>query len=54
VVFDGAPSALTERVARELYDLEATEVMGGEDLGSEPAGGMPPAGVPVLGSAAAA
>ena len=28
VVFDGAPSALTEHIARELYDLEADEVMG--------------------------
>ena len=28
VVFDGAPSALTEHIARELYDLEANEVMG--------------------------
>ena len=28
VVFDGAPSALTESIARELYDLEADEVMG--------------------------
>ncbi|MEY9446165.1 phosphonate transport system ATP-binding protein [Bradyrhizobium diazoefficiens] len=28
VVFDGAPSALTDHVARELYDLEATDVMG--------------------------
>jgi len=29
VVFDGAPDILTEHVARELYDLEANEVMGG-------------------------
>jgi phosphonate transport system ATP-binding protein len=29
VVFDGAPAALTDRIARELYDLEANEVMGG-------------------------
>ncbi|WP_157083642.1 phosphonate ABC transporter ATP-binding protein [Bradyrhizobium manausense] len=29
VVFDGAPSALTDLVARELYDLEAADVMGG-------------------------
>jgi len=29
VVFDGAPSVLTDLVARELYDLEATDVMGG-------------------------
>ncbi|OYZ87231.1 MAG: phosphonate ABC transporter ATP-binding protein, partial [Xanthobacter sp. 17-67-6] len=27
VVFDGAPEALTEGVARELYGLEAGEVM---------------------------
>ncbi|MGV7213132.1 phosphonate ABC transporter ATP-binding protein [Bradyrhizobium sp. UFLA05-112] len=47
VVFDGAPSALTEHVARELYDLEASEVMGGVPL---PA----PEAVPALGSAAAA
>ncbi|WFU41676.1 phosphonate ABC transporter ATP-binding protein [Bradyrhizobium sp. CB82] len=47
VVFDGAPSALTEHVARELYDLEASEVMGGMPL-------PVPGGVPVLGTAAAA
>src|ERR1700739_1340194 len=29
VVFDGAPAILTEHIARELYDLEANEVMGG-------------------------
>jgi phosphonate transport system ATP-binding protein len=28
VVFDGAPAALTEHIARELYDLEADEAMG--------------------------
>jgi phosphonate transport system ATP-binding protein len=28
VVFDDAPAALTEHIARELYDLEADEVMG--------------------------
>ncbi|EKS42330.1 phosphonate ABC transporter ATP-binding protein [Afipia clevelandensis] len=28
VVFDGAPAALTDSIARELYDLEAGEVMG--------------------------
>src|SRR6201997_4752665 len=28
VVFDGAAAALTEHIARELYDLEANEVMG--------------------------
>ena len=29
VVFDGAPAMLTDHIARELYDLEANEVMGG-------------------------
>jgi phosphonate transport system ATP-binding protein len=47
VVFDGAPSALTDHVARELYDLEATDVMGGTPV---PA----PEGIPALGTAAAA
>src|SRR5471030_538391 len=28
VVFEGAPAALTDHIARELYDLEANEVMG--------------------------
>ncbi len=28
IVFDGAPATLTEDIARELYDLEADEVMG--------------------------
>jgi phosphonate transport system ATP-binding protein len=28
IVFDGVPAALTEHIARELYDLEANEVMG--------------------------
>jgi phosphonate transport system ATP-binding protein len=28
VVFDGAPATLTAQIARELYDLEADEVMG--------------------------
>ena len=28
VVFDGAPAMLTDQIARELYDLEANEVMG--------------------------
>ena len=46
VVFDGAPAALTDHVARELYDLEAADVMGVP----VPA----PAGVPALGAAAAA
>ena len=30
VVFDGAPETLTDRIARELYDLEADEVIGGQ------------------------
>src|SRR6201986_923902 len=47
VVFDGAPSALTEHIARELYDLEAADVMGG-------ASAPVPEGVPALGTAAAA
>ncbi|MDA9424834.1 MULTISPECIES: phosphonate ABC transporter ATP-binding protein [Bradyrhizobium] len=47
VVFDGAPSALTDHVARELYDLEAADVMGAVPV---PA----PEGVPALGTAAAA
>jgi phosphonate transport system ATP-binding protein len=42
VVFDGAPSALTEHIARELYDLEANEVMGTAPLDS-PAGEAVPA-----------
>ncbi|MDA9501855.1 phosphonate ABC transporter ATP-binding protein [Bradyrhizobium sp. CCBAU 11357] len=47
VVFDGAPAALTDHVARELYDLEAADVVGGLPV---PA----PEGVPALGTAAAA
>jgi phosphonate transport system ATP-binding protein len=49
VVFDGAPSALTEHIARELYDLEAHEVMGGA---SAAAHGHQ--AIPALGKAAAA
>jgi len=49
VVFDGAPDTLTEHVARELYDLEANEVMGGAS--QKIAAGL---GQPALGSAAAA
>ena len=29
IVFDGVPAALTDEIARELYGLEAGEVMGG-------------------------
>jgi len=49
VVFDGAPSALTEQIARELYDLEANEVMGGAAVDAPGR-----AAVPALGEAAAA
>jgi phosphonate transport system ATP-binding protein len=49
VVFDGAPAELTDRIARELYDLEANEVMGSAPTGA-PAGST----IPVLGTAAAA
>ena len=42
VVFDGAPAALTEHIARELYDLEADEVMG-TSRGHVPAGAPVPA-----------
>jgi phosphonate transport system ATP-binding protein len=49
VVFDGAPATLTEHIARELYDLEANEVMGTAPAGL-PAGST----IPALGSAAAA
>ena len=47
IVFDGAPAALTERMARELYGLEADEVMDSapDDI---------PAGVPAFRDVAAA
>jgi phosphonate transport system ATP-binding protein len=48
VVFDGVPADLTEQIARELYDLEADEVMGAVPA-TAPAG----AAVPALGSVAA-
>ncbi|HEY2248687.1 MAG TPA: phosphonate ABC transporter ATP-binding protein [Bradyrhizobium sp.] len=41
VVFDGAPAALTEHIARELYDLEANEVMGAAPT-EAPAGNVVP------------
>src|SRR5882724_7541828 len=47
VVFDGAPETLTDRIARELYDLEADDVMGA----AQAPGG---AAMPELGTAAAA
>ncbi len=49
VVFDGAPAILTDHIARELYDLEANEVMG-----SAPIHAPETATVPALGTAAAA
>jgi phosphonate transport system ATP-binding protein len=49
IVFDGAPAALTEHIARELYDLEANEVMGGSSR-QDPSDSR----IPVLGTAAAA
>jgi phosphonate transport system ATP-binding protein len=49
VVFDGAPAALTDHIARELYDLEADDVMGGAHVHVPDA-----AGIPALGAAAAA
>src|ERR1700750_1461345 len=48
VVFDGAPASLTDQVARELYDLEAEEVMGAAAAPQAPAN----VGVSVLGTAA--
>jgi len=49
VVFDGAPAKLTDLIARELYDLEANDVMG-----AAPAQAPDDATVPALGTAAAA
>jgi phosphonate transport system ATP-binding protein len=49
IVFDGAPSELTDSIARELYDLEAGEVMG-EAPHHAPQGSR----VPEFGSAAVA
>lgn len=49
VVFDGAPSALTESIARELYDLEADEVMG-----TTPGHVAAPERLPAYGTAAVA
>jgi phosphonate transport system ATP-binding protein len=47
IVFDGAPAALTAQVARELYDLEANDVMVGAPMPQ-------PAMVSALGEVAAA
>ncbi len=49
VVFEGAPAALTDHIARELYDLEADEVMG-----AAPDNGPAEPSIPALGTAAAA
>jgi phosphonate transport system ATP-binding protein len=49
IVFDGAPATLTEYIARELYDLEANEVMGGSSR-QDPSDSR----IPALGTAAAA
>jgi phosphonate transport system ATP-binding protein len=49
VVFDGAPDALTDQVARELYGLEADEV-----IGTVPNAGRAGAKVPAFGEAVAA
>jgi phosphonate transport system ATP-binding protein len=49
VVFDGAPAMLTDHIARELYDLEANDVMGGAHVHLPEA-----ANIPALGTAAAA
>ena len=49
VVFDGAPATLTDHIARELYDLEANDVIGGAHVHLPDA-----AGIPALGTAAAA
>src|SRR6202008_4161457 len=48
VVFDGAPAELTDLIARDLYDLEANDVMGAAPVGA------PGAAIPALGEAAAA
>jgi phosphonate transport system ATP-binding protein len=49
VVFDGAPAMLTDQIARELYDLEAHEVMG--SASEDVTAGVE---VPALGTAEAA
>jgi phosphonate transport system ATP-binding protein len=48
IVFDGTPAALTDSIARELYDLEAGEAMG------EVPDFVPGELAPALGNAAAA
>ena len=41
VVFDGAPAELTDHIARELYDLEANEVLGAAPASVPDASGLP-------------
>jgi phosphonate transport system ATP-binding protein len=48
IVFNDAPAALTEHIARELYDLEADEVMGASPIDE------PVSTVPAIGKVAAA
>src|SRR5258706_736879 len=49
IVFDGAPATLTEHIARELYDLEADEL-----IGTSPQQDPTNSGIAALGTAAAA
>jgi phosphonate transport system ATP-binding protein len=49
VVFDGVPAALTDRIARELYYLEADEVMG-----MAPGEATADSAIPALGTVVAA
>jgi phosphonate transport system ATP-binding protein len=49
IVFDGTPDTLTEHIAREIYDLEANEVMGKASVE-----GSADSTVPALGEIAAA
>jgi phosphonate transport system ATP-binding protein len=51
IVFDAAPEMLTDEVARELYGLEADDVLGGR---SEAEDNEKKQGIPALGAAAAA
>src|SRR6201994_4073892 len=45
VVFDGAPAALTEHIPRELYHLEANEVMGAPPVSAPSDEAVPAAAV---------
>jgi phosphonate transport system ATP-binding protein len=48
LVFDGAPAALTDRVARDLYGLESDDVLGGESR-PDPAPGLAQPGLALAG-----